>query len=188
MTEPQRCPWCLKDDIYKQYHDDVWGVPEYDSLKLFEKLNLDGAQAGLSWYTILVKTENYHRAFDGWSPQKIAAYGPHDIARLMGDAGIVRNRLKIAATVQNARAYLDMEQRGNTLSEFLWAFVDGRPIVNHFEDMRQLPAKTPLSDSVSKALRAEGFKFVGSTIVYAFMQATGMVNDHLLGCWRRAGR
>jgi DNA-3-methyladenine glycosylase I len=184
MAEKTRCPWCLKDAVYKKYHDEIWGVPEYDSLKLFEKLNLDGAQAGLSWYTVLVRTENYRNAFEGWNPEAIARYGEKDIQRLMQDSGIIRNRLKIAAVISNAKAYLNMREQGRDFSNFFWQFVDHKPIINRFEIAAQVPPATPLSDTVSKALKQEGFKFAGSTITYAFMQATGMVNDHLTTCFR----
>jgi DNA-3-methyladenine glycosylase I len=165
----------------------VWGVPEYDSRKLFEKLNLDGAQAGLSWYTILVRTERYRRAFDGWDPERIARYDERKVAALLQDPGIIRNRLKVEAAIHNARAYLALEEQEGSFSDFLWRYVDGSPIVNHWTAMEQVPAQTPRSQQLSKDLKKRGFRFVGPTIVYAFMQAVGMVDDHLSYCWRRQG-
>lgn len=185
-AEAKRCSWCGSDPLYVAYHDAEWGVPLYDERRLFEFLTLEGAQAGLSWLTVLKKRENYRRAFDGFDAEKIAAYGPADVERLLADAGIVRNRLKIESTIQNARATLELRAQAGGLSEFLWSFVDGRPIQNRWKSMAQVPAKTALSDTISKELKRRGFKFVGSTIVYAHMQATGMVNDHLMGCRRHA--
>lgn len=185
MQNKIRCPWCLKDEAYMRYHDEVWGKPEYDNLRLFEKLNLDGAQAGLSWHTILIKTENYRKAFSEWNPEHIVQYNDTDIARLMQNKGIVRNRLKIESTINNAKAYLRLEASGIDFSEFLWRHVNHKPVVNHYQFMYQVPASTPLSDTLSRSLRNAGFKFVGTTIVYAFMQATGLVDDHLEDCWRR---
>ena len=168
------------------YHDDEWGVPERDDRALYEKLMLDGFQAGLSWITILRKRENFRRAFDGFQPEKIARYTPKKIERLMQDAGIVRNRQKIEGAVASARAYLDIMEKGPGFSKLLWDFVDGKPKVNHFRTVKQVPAETPVSRAMSKELAGRGFKFVGPTIVYAFMQATGMVNDHLVDCYRHA--
>lgn len=180
-----RCPWPKATNaLYVHYHDTEWGVPERDGRALFEKLLLDGAQAGLSWETILNKRENYRRAFDAFDPEKMARYGARKTAALLADPGIVRNRQKVAAFVGNAKAYLELVERDGDFGRWLWAFVDGAPVQNRFESMRQVPARTPLSDSVSKELQARGFKFVGSTIVYAFMQAVGMVNDHLVTCFR----
>ena len=180
-----RCPWPKASNaLYVHYHDTEWGVPERDGRALFEKLLLDGAQAGLSWETILNKRENYRRAFDGFDPEKMARYGARKTAALLADPGIVRNRQKIAAFVGNARAYLELVEADGDFGRWLWAFVDGTPVQNRFETIRQIPPRTPLSDAVSKELQARGFKFVGSTIVYAFMQATGMVNDHLVPCFR----
>ena len=179
-----RCPWPGQDAFYVAYHDDEWGVPEYDDRALYEKLMLDGFQAGLSWITILRKRENFRRAFDGFQPEKIARYTPKRIERLMQDAGIVRNRQKIEGAVASARAYLDIMQKGPGFSNLLWGFVDGNPKVNLFRTIKQVPAETPVSRAMSKELAGRGFKFVGPTIVYAFMQATGMVNDHLIDCHR----
>ena len=178
-----RCPWPKATNaLYVAYHDTEWGVPERDGRALFEKLLLDGAQAGLSWETILNKRENYRRAFDGFDPGRIARYGARKTASLLADPGIVRNRQKVAAFVGNAKAYLELVEREGDFGRWLWAFVDGAPVQNRFETIRQIPARTPLSDAVSKELQKRGFKFVGSTIVYAFMQAVGMVNDHLVTC------
>jgi DNA-3-methyladenine glycosylase I len=178
-----RCPWPKEDNpIYVKYHDDEWGVPEYDDRELYEKLVLDGFQAGLSWITILRKRDNFRRAFDGFNPEKIARYDAKKKAKLMADAGIVRNRLKVDGAVLSARAYLDVMEKGPGFSAFLWDFLDGKPKINKFRDTKQVPAETPLSQKMSKELSARGFKFVGPTIVYAFMQAVGMVNDHLVKC------
>jgi DNA-3-methyladenine glycosylase I len=175
-----RCDWCGVDPLYVHYHDTDWGVPEYDSRALFEKLILDGFQAGLSWITILRKRENFRAAFDGFKPDIIADYDAAKCAALMQDAGIVRNRLKIEGTILGAKAYLEMED----FSKYLWNFVDGRPINNKLENMKQAPTSTPLAEKISKDLKKRGFKFVGPTIVYAFMQATGFYNDHLVDCHR----
>ncbi len=183
----RRCPWPGKDDaLYIKYHDEEWGVPEYEDRALYEKLVLDGFQAGLSWITILRKRENFRRAFDNFKPEKIARYDKRKIASLMKDAGIVRNRLKVEGAVLSARAWLEVQEKGDGFSKFLWGFVDGKPKVNHFRSLRQIPAETPISKAMSKELSARGFKFVGPTIVYAFMQAVGMVNDHLVQCHRHA--
>jgi DNA-3-methyladenine glycosylase I len=180
-----RCPWPGKDDaLYIAYHDDEWGVPEYDDRALYEKLILDGFQAGLSWITILRKRENFRRAFDKFEPERIARYGAKDIARLMADEGIVRNRAKIEATIDNAQAYLRLRER-TSLRKLLWDHLgkDG-PVQNRVRSMRDIPAETELSKRISKALKAEGFRFVGPTTIYAFMQSSGMVNDHLVDCFR----
>jgi DNA-3-methyladenine glycosylase I len=183
-----RCGWCLKDDIYMRYHDEVWGVPERDDRHLFAKLCLDGAQAGLSWYTILVRTESYRRAFDDWDAEKIARYTPRKVEKLLRDPGIIRNRQKVESVVKNARAYLRIMEGGpGSFRDFLWKHVGHEPRVNHWTELKELPARTPTSDAMSKELRQAGFSFVGSTIVYAFMQACGMVDDHLVRCWRRTG-
>lgn len=185
MTDDNRCPWANTGhhQLYKDYHDHEWGVPEYDDRTLWEKLILDGAQAGLSWWTILKKRENYRQAFDQFDPTKIAKYDEQKIASLMQDAGIVRNRLKIHAAVLNAQQYLKiMEKR--SFSEYIWNHVDGRPIVNELKHSDEIIVTSPISDRLSKQLKKDGFKFVGSTIVYAFMQAVGMVNDHLVTCPR----
>jgi len=179
-----RCPWPGESDaLYIAYHDEEWGVPEYDDRALFEKLLLDGFQAGLSWITILRKRDNFRAAFDNFDPMRIAAYDTADMERLMGDAGIVRNRAKIAAATGSARAWLEIMERGS-FSELLWDYVDGAPIQNRFVRMDEGPAETEISRKISKDLKARGFKFVGPTIVYAFMQAVGMVNDHLVDCHR----
>jgi DNA-3-methyladenine glycosylase I len=179
-----RCPWPQQDPLYLAYHDTEWGVPEFDDRALFEKLVLDGFQAGLSWITILRKRDNFRRAFDGFEPRKIARYTPKKIERLMQDAGIVRNRLKIEGAVASARAYLEVMEKEQGFARLLWGFLDGRPKVNAFRSTRQIPAETPLSRQMSKELARRGFKFVGPTIVYAFMQAVGMVDDHLVSCYR----
>jgi DNA-3-methyladenine glycosylase I len=182
----KRCPWPKQDPLYVAYHDEEWGVPEYDDRALYEKLILDGFQAGLSWITILRKRENFRRAFDGFQPQKIARYTPKKIEKLMQDAGIVRNRMKIEGAVLSARAYLDVMEKGPGFSRLLWDFVGGKPQVNRFRSTSQVPAETPVSRAMSKELARRGFKFVGPSIVYAFMQATGMVNDHVVSCHRHA--
>ncbi len=179
-----RCTWPKQDPLYVSYHDEEWGVPEYDDRALFEKLVLDGFQAGLSWITILRKRDNFRRAFDGFEPQKIARYTPRKVEKLMQDTGIVRNRMKIEGTVLSARAYLEVMENGPGFSRLLWDFVDGEPKVNRFRSTSQVPAETALSRRISKELASRGFKFCGPTIVYAFMQATGMVNDHVLSCHR----
>jgi DNA-3-methyladenine glycosylase I len=180
-----RCPWPGQEDkLYIAYHDNEWGVPEYDDRALYEKLVLDGFQAGLSWITILRKRDNFRRAFDGFKPEKIARYDARKKAALMKDTGIVRNRLKVEAAVLSARAYLEVMEKGLGFSALLWDFLDGAPKVNRFKDTRQVPDQTALSQKMSKELLARGFKFVGPTIVYAFMQAVGMVNDHLVKCHR----
>ena len=180
-----RCPWPGKDDaIYIAYHDNEWGVPEYDDRALYEKLVLDGFQAGLSWITILRKRDNFRRAFDDFQPEKIARYDARKKAKLMQDSGIVRNRLKIDGAVLSARAYLEVMEKGPGFATLLWDFLDGKPKLNKFRSTKQVPAETALSRAMSKELSARGFKFVGPTIVYAFMQAVGMVNDHLVKCHR----
>lgn len=180
----ERCPWCGTDPVYVAYHDTEWGVPEYDSRALWEKLVLDGFQAGLAWITILKKRENFRAAFDGFQPETIARYGETDIQRCLNDAGIVRSRAKIEATIGNARAYLAMAEAGIDFSDYLWGFVDGVPVQNRFVSMAEVPTDTPVSTAMSKDLKLRGFKFCGPVIVYAFMQATGQVNDHLTGCPR----
>jgi DNA-3-methyladenine glycosylase I len=183
-AELTRCPWTgIADSEYARYHDEEWGVPKTDDRALFEKIVLEGFQSGLSWLTILRKRDNFRRAFDNFDAARIARYKAKDIARLMADAGIVRNKLKIEATIDNARALLKLQER-TSLSTFLWGFLDGRPQINHHSSFKGIPAETPTSKALSKALKAEGFRFVGPTTVYAFMQASGMVNDHLVGCHR----
>ena len=180
-----RCGWPGVDPLYVAYHDTEWGVPEFDDRALFEKLLLDGFQAGLSWITILRKRDNFRAAFDGFEADRIVRYGPDKIESLMADAGIVRNRMKVEGAVLSARAYLDiMEKQG--FSAYLWDFLDGKPIQNSFRGLEEVPAETELARRMSKDLKQRGFKFCGPTIVYAFMQATGMVNDHLVGCFRHA--
>ena len=181
----KRCSWPGADPLYVAYHDTDWGVPERDSRALFEKLLLDGFQAGLSWITILRKRENFRRAFDGFEPQRVARYGEKKVAALMQDAGIVRNRAKIEGAILSARAYLELAQK-QEFSQFVWDFVDGQPVQNAWRERSQVPVETEASRRLSKALAAKGFKFCGPTIVYAFMQAVGMVNDHLVDCCRHA--
>jgi len=182
----KRCPWPKLDPLYVAYHDDEWGVPECDDRALYEKLVLDGFQAGLSWITILRKRENFRRAFSDFEPEKIARYTPKKIERLMQDEGIVRNRMKIEGTVLSARAWLNVMDSGPGFSRLLWDFVDGTPKVNSYRSTKQIPAETAISQKMSKELARRGFKFCGPTIVYAFMQAVGMVNDHLVTCHRHA--
>jgi DNA-3-methyladenine glycosylase I len=180
----KRCEWAGHDPLYIAYHDQEWGVPVYNDRKLFEMLILEGAQAGLSWITILKKRSHYRRVFDRFDPAKIARYQQSKINTLLKDPGIVRNRLKVAATVQNAQAYLEIKEQGDRFSDFLWQFVDGGPRINRWKKLAQIPANTTESDAMSRELKKRGFKFVGSTICYAFMQAVGMVNDHVTGCYR----
>ena len=180
-----RCAWANPDNPrYLAYHDNEWGVPCHDETRLFEMLNLEGAQAGLSWETILNKRDNYRAAFDNWDAEKIARYDADKVAALLGNAGIVRNRLKIAAAISNAQAYLRLRDEAGGLDPFLWAYVDGAPILNNWPAAGDRPTKVPLSDRLSKDLSKRGFKFVGSTIIYAYMQAIGMVNDHSADCFR----
>ncbi len=179
-----RCPWPGNDPFYIAYHDEEWGVPEYDDRALFEKLVLDGFQAGLSWITILRKREAFREAFDGFRPEKIARYTPKRVEKLLGNAGIVRHRGKIEATISNAQSWLEIMERDGGFSDFLWSFVDGAPQVNRFKRFSDVPAETEMSRKMSKALKQEGFRFCGPTIVYAFSQAVGIVNDHLVTCPR----
>lgn len=178
-----RCPWAGSEKIYQDYHDFEWGRPVHDDRVLFEFLILEGMQAGLSWITVLKKRENFRRAFDGFDPKKVSLYKEKDTERLMADAGIIRNRLKIDAAVQNAKSFLAVQKEFGSFDRYIWSFTDGEPIVNSFSDTGEVPARTELSDKMSKDLKKRGFKFVGSTICYAFMQAVGMVNDHLTGCF-----
>ena len=178
-----RCPWCGTEEIYVRYHDEEWGVPEHDSRALWEKLILDGFQAGLSWITILKKRDNFRAAFDGFDPVKVAAYGPAEEERLLADAGIIRHGGKIRSTIRSAQLYLEIEAREG-FADWMWRYVDGTPVVNSYRTMAEVPAATDLSTRISKDLKKAGFNFCGPTIVYAFMQATGMVNDHLTGCPR----
>jgi len=181
-----RCPWCGSDPLYVAYHDQEWGVPCHDERALFEFLILEGAQAGLSWITILRKRENYRRAYHGFDALKIARYGAKDVARLLADAGIVRNRLKVEASIANARATLDLYEQGGSLDGLLWSFVDGKPKLNRWKRMDQVPTITPQAERLSNELKRRGFRFIGPTVMYAHMQATGMVNDHLVSCPRHA--
>jgi len=183
---PIRCPWCGEDPLYVAYHDLEWGVPVRDDRTLFEFLVLEGAQAGLSWSTILKKREGYRRAFAGFDPERVARFDGADVERLLADPGIVRNRAKVAAAIGNARAFLDLAGRPGGFSGWIWSFVDGEPIQNSWRTMAEVPATTALAGTLSRELARRGFRFVGPTIVYAHMQATGMVNDHLVGCFRHA--
>ncbi|HEX6277659.1 MAG TPA: DNA-3-methyladenine glycosylase I [Polyangiaceae bacterium] len=179
-----RCGWCGVDPLYVRYHDREWGVPVRKDRKLFEFLVLEGAQAGLAWITILRKRDAYRRAFEGFDPELVARYGARDVRRLLADAGIVRNRMKIESAVKNARAFLEVQAAFGSFSKYQWRFVDGEPIVGRFRSLKEIPPRTSVSDALSKDLKQRGFSFVGSTIVYAHMQAVGMVNDHLVGCFR----
>lgn len=186
-TEPSRCDWCLGvSDAYLDYHDREWGLPATDDRVQFEFLVLESAQAGLSWSTVLHKRAGYRRAFADFDPERVARFNRRSVERLVGDARIIRNRRKIEAAIGNARAFLELQARHGSFSEWLWGFVDGRPVVNRWRTMREVPATTALSDRLSKELKANGFRFVGSTIVYAHLQATGLVNDHLVSCYRHA--
>lgn len=178
----QRCAWCGSDPLYIDYHDNIWGRPVADSLQLFEKLCLDGQQAGLSWLTILKKQQTYQQAYQGFVPEILARWGDKEIAQLLSNPGIVRNKLKIKSIINNARAYLKLTEAGQSFSHYLWHYVDGRPKINSFAAMSDVPAATELSRQLSKDLKKVGFNFVGETIVYAFMQAVGMVNDHIISC------
>lgn len=184
----ERCAWAGSDELYCRYHDEEWGVPVHEDRRLFEMLILEGAQAGLSWITILRKRENYRRAFDGFDIDKILAYDDSKIESLMQDAGIVRNRLKIQSVVTNAKAFRAVQEECGSFDSFLWSYVDGTPICNNWRDISEIPAKTELSDRISKDLKKRGFKFVGSTIVYAYMQSVGMVNDHTANCFLRTDK
>jgi DNA-3-methyladenine glycosylase I len=186
VTAPaaKRCPWCGDDPTYVAYHDHEWGVPEHDDRALFEKLVLDGFQAGLSWIIVLRKRDNFRRAFDGFAPEKIARWNKRKVESLMKDAGIVRNRAKIEATIGNARGYLGLSEERGGFDRYLWGFTDGGTIVNRWRSLKELPAETKESRAMSKDLQQRGFRFVGPTICYAFMQAVGMVNDHLVDCYR----
>jgi DNA-3-methyladenine glycosylase I len=182
--EKIRCPWCLGDELYMKYHDREWGRAQKNSKRLFEALILDGAQAGLSWITILRRREGYREAFDAMDPEKIASYGERDVERLMADSRIIRNRRKIESAVANARAYLELSEKEGSFSKWLWSWVDGKPVVNHWKTLNEIPPSTDLSERISKELKQRGFSFVGPTIIYAFLQAEGLVNDHLVDCFR----
>ena len=186
MTEVKRCGWCGTDELYVAYHDDEWGVPVWDDRTLFEFLILEGAQAGLSWSTILNKREGYRRLYDAFDPQLVARYGDKKVAELLTDPAVVRNRAKVAASIGNARAFLEVQAEFGSFSDYIWRFADGAPIQNAWKTMAEIPAKTALAETISKDLKQRGFKFVGPTIIYAHMQATGMVNDHLVSCFRHA--
>lgn len=180
-----RCAWCEKDDLYRKYHDEEWGTPVYDDFTLFEFLTLETFQAGLSWYTVLAKRNSFREAFDLFDYQKIAQYQEEKIQELMTNPGIIRNQLKIRATVSNAIAFMKVQEEFGSFSKYIWGFTDGKPIDNKPKTLKEVPATTPLSDAISKDLKKRGFKFVGSTVVYAHMQATGMVNDHVEECFTR---
>jgi len=184
MKEPARCPWCLAHPLMTVYHDTEWGVPLHDDRKLYEFLVLDAAQAGLSWQTVLLKRENYRRAFDNFDATKIARYDDRDVARLLADAGIIRNRLKVQSAIVNARSFLAVQEEFSSFDRYIWQFTGAKTRVNRFRSLGEIPAHTTESDAMSKDLRGRGFKFVGTTICYAFMQAAGMVNDHLVSCFR----
>ncbi len=186
VSQSGRCPWCGTDPLYVRYHDEEWGVPVHDDQMLFEFLTLETFQAGLSWITVLRKRENFRMAFAGFDVGRVAAFSEHDVERLMTDAGIIRNGAKIRAAISNAQAFMAVQKEFGTFDRYIWGFVDGRPINNQHRELRDLPARTELSDRISADLKKRGFKFVGSTVVYAHMQATGMVNDHLIGCPRHA--
>jgi DNA-3-methyladenine glycosylase I len=185
MENKTRCSWCEKDDLYRDYHDNEWGNPVYEDDKLFEFLVLETFQAGLSWYTILKKRDNFRKAFDKFNYKKIAQYGDAEIERLMQDTGIIRNGLKIKGTITNAIAFMEIQKEFGSFSNYIWDFTDGKPIDNNPKTLKDVPAVNEISDALSKDLKKRGFKFVGSTVVYAHMQATGMVNDHVEECWKR---
>jgi len=185
MQTKNRCAWCEKDDLYRDYHDNEWGKPVYDDATIFEFLILETFQAGLSWYTVLAKRENFRKAFEGFDVQKVANFSEKKIASLCEDAGIIRNKLKIKAAVTNAQAFMQVQEEFGSFSKYIWDFVGGKPIDNKPKNLSDVPATTEISDKLSKDLKKRGFKFVGSTVVYAHMQATGMVNDHVMDCWTR---
>lgn len=186
--DPIRCDWCFASDLYKKYHDEEWGKPVYDDESLFEFLILETFQAGLSWITILNKRENFRTAFDHFDYKKIAAYSEEKIESLLQDSGIIRNKLKIRATISNAQAFIKVQEEFGSFSDYIWKFTNGKPIDNNPKTLKDVPATTPLSDEISKDLKKRGFKFVGSTVIYAQMQATGMVNDHIEDCFTRKGK
>lgn len=183
--EKNRCAWCLSSNLYKEYHDNEWGKPIYDDESIFEFLILETFQAGLSWITILNKRENFRAAFDNFDYQKIVNYNTSKEEELLENSGIIRNKLKVKATITNAIAFIKIQEEFGSFSQYIWNFVDGKPIVNHWKSLSEVPATTSVSDALSKDLKKRGFKFVGSTVIYAHMQATGMVNDHILDCWTR---
>ena len=182
--EKHRCGWCVGNDLYEAYHDEEWGVPVFDDATLFEFLILETFQAGLSWITVLKKRENFRNAFDNFDYKKISKYNQKKIDSLLENEGIIRNKLKVNATITNAHAFMKIQEEYGSFSKYIWGFVDGKPIKNSFKDYRKAPANTPLSDTLSKDLKKRGFKFVGSTVIYAHMQATGMINDHEVNCFR----
>lgn len=181
-TQLERCPWCGDDPMYQQYHDEVWGKPRWDSQDLFAKLCLDGQQAGLSWITILRKEKSYYEAYDNFDPKLIVQYDEAKIEELLANPGVIRNKLKVNSIIKNARGYLEIEASEGSFSEYIWSFVGGKPIINSWKSMKEVPAASPESEAMSKALKKRGFTFVGPTICYAFMQAVGMVDDHLMTC------
>lgn len=185
MDEKIRCKWCVGDSLYEKYHDEEWGVPVYEDQKLFEFLILETFQAGLSWITILRKRENFSKAFDNFDYKKVATYNEEKIQDLLQDAGIIRNQLKIRGAVTNAKLFMEVQKEFGSFSNYIWKFTNGKPILNKRKSLSEVPATTPLSDEISKDLKKRGFKFVGSTVIYAHMQATGMVNDHVEECWTR---
>lgn len=184
MTDLNRCPWCGNDELYVKYHDEEWGVPVHDDNKHFEFLVLESAQAGLSWITILRKRENYRKAYDGFDPVRVAQYDEKKIGELMQDPGIIRNRRKIESSINNARCFLKIQEEFGSFDKYIWSFVNNKPVKNHWTDISQLPARSELSDRVSRDLQARGFKFLGSVIIYSHLQATGLINDHLISCFR----
>ena len=185
MQTKNRCAWCEKDDLYRKYHDEEWGKPIYEDQQLFEFLILETFQAGLSWYIVLKKRDNFRKAFADFDYQKVAQYDEEKIQELLLDAGIIRNKLKVRAAVANAIAFIEVQKEFGSFSNYIWKFTDGKPVDNNPKTLKEIPASTPLSDAISKDLKKRGFKFVGTTVVYAHMQATGMVNDHMEGCWTR---
>jgi DNA-3-methyladenine glycosylase I len=185
MDDPIRCGWCLSSDLYKEYHDQEWGTPVYDDATLFEFLILETFQAGLSWITILNKRENFRKAFDNFDYKKIALYSEDKVQELLLDAGIIRNKLKVRSAVSNAQAFMIIQEEFGSFSKYIWNFTNGKPIINNPKTLKDVPAATPLSDTISTDLKKCGFKFVGSTVVYAYLQATGMVNDHVSDCWKK---
>ena len=186
MAEKIRCKWCVGIPIYEQYHDEEWGVPVFEDQKLFEFLILETFQAGLSWITVLKKRESFRRAFDDFDYKKVALYSEEKVQELLQDVGIIRNQLKIRAAISNALAFMEIQNEFGSFSKYSWQFVDGKPIINNIKSVSEIQATTPLSDAISKDLKKRGFKFVGSTVIYAHMQATGMVNDHVQDCWKRS--
>lgn len=185
MSTKHRCAWCEKDDLYRDYHDNEWGKPVYDDETIFEFLILETFQAGLSWYTVLAKRENFRKAFDNFDLLKVANYSEEKMATLAENAGIIRNKLKIKATVSNAQAFIKVQEEFGSFSKYIWGFVDGKPIDNQPKNLSEVKATNPISDALSKDMKKRGFKFVGSTVIYAHMQATGMVNDHVIDCFTR---